>query len=147
MSLSRKEHNFLHLKIESRRHTTQISFCSYTADETGFHPVVTEEAAPNLKSSSAVQTMYSSYNPEQIKITITEDDLNLARQKSEAAKAVNTKLRTRVQSEPWNFDSAVKSKSETNSQLINQKNDRFSRMLIPVNTPAVNSQRRFIYYN
>ena len=87
------------MKTSSR--TTQISFCSYTADETGFHPVITEEAAPNLKSSSAVQTMYSSYSPEQIKITLTEDDVNLTRIKSGAAKAASSKLTTRVQSETF----------------------------------------------
>ncbi|EFX70919.1 hypothetical protein DAPPUDRAFT_327708 [Daphnia pulex] len=108
---------------------------TYTADETGFHPVITEEAAPNLFSPSAVQTMYSSDNPEQIKITLTEDDVDLTRQKAEAAKVAGTKLRTRVQS-----------RSETNSQLIDQKDSRFSRMLIPVKIPAVNSQTRFNYY-
>lgn len=130
--------------MKTSRRTTQISFCSYTADETGFHPVITEEAAPNLKSSSAVQTMYSSYSPEQIKITLTEDDVNLTRNKSDAAKAASSKLTTRVQSETRNFDSVVKPKSESNSQLINQKDDRFSRMLIPVNVPNFfNSQRRY----
>jgi hypothetical protein len=79
--------------------------------------------------------MYSSDNPEQIKITLTEDDVDLTRQKAEAAKVAGNKLRTRVQSRP-----------ETNSQLIDQKDSRFSRMLIPVKIPAVNSQTRFNYY-
>ena len=58
---------------------------TYTADETGFHPVISEEAVPNLRSASSVHSIYSSDHPEQqIKVTITQDDVLLARQKSEA---------------------------------------------------------------
>lgn len=138
LSLSRKEHHLFSISKRLEATCTTLSHLflySYTADETGFHPVITEEAAPNLFSPSAVQTMYSSDNPEQIKITLTEDDVDLTRQKAEAAKVAGNKLRTRVQSRP-----------ETNSQLIDQKDSRFSRMLIPVKIPAVNSQTRFNYY-
>ena len=39
---------------------------------------------PSLRSASSVHSMYSSDHPEQIKVTITEEDVQLARQKSEA---------------------------------------------------------------
>ena len=84
--------------------------------------------------------MYSSDHPEQIKVTITEDDLELARLQSEAAKA--SKLRARpltATQDSRNFDN---SRTETISQSINQEVARTSRML-PANSQTVRRRVTF----
>ncbi|KZS06684.1 Uncharacterized protein APZ42_029784 [Daphnia magna] len=118
---------------------------TYTADETGFHPVITEEKAPNLRSSSAVHTMYSSDNAELMKITLTEDDAQLARPKSETALLVTTSNPgPRVQLDSQNSDRQIVSRSESISQPIDQQIARWSRTINPETVvSAVNSQSRF----
>jgi len=51
---------------------------------------------PSLRSASSVHSMYSSDHPEQIKVTITEKDVQLARQKSEAHAASVAATTTRA---------------------------------------------------
>lgn len=140
-----KENDFPTPRQTINKQNNPISFYSYTADETGFHPVITEEKALNLRSSSAVHTMYSSDNAELIKITLTEDDAQLARQKSEAALVVTTSNPgPRVQSDSQNSDRQIVTRSESISQPIDQQIARWSRTINPETVvSAVNSQSRF----
>ena len=65
---------------------------SYTADENGYHPIITEEAAPSLVANRAVQSMYSSDVDEEFKVTLTEEDVELARKKSQEARSRSKQL-------------------------------------------------------
>lgn len=78
--------------------------------------------------------MYSSDHPEQIKITISEADVELARQKAEAYAASkkissNSKASVVAGLDVWNNGNAAPSKSQSISQSINQEMDRSSRMV------------------
>lgn len=60
---------------------------SYTADENGYHPIMTEEAAPSLVANRAVQTMFSSDVPEEFQVTLTEEDVELAKKRAQETRA------------------------------------------------------------
>ncbi len=147
LSLSRKTYKYSFCVVPlwdlSRYHCpSSRTVYSYTADENGFHPIITEEAAPNLRSTSAVHSMYSSDHPEQIKVTINEDDVELARRQSEAyAAAQASKSRARLAQDSSNSDSAVKTRTDMISQSINQEVARASRMM-----PANSTVRRRVVF-
>lgn len=96
---------------------------SYTADESGFHPIITEEAAPSMVSNRAIQSMFSSDHPEEIKVTLTQEDVDLARRKLDEAR-----MRSKQQLK-HSMELLSPAASESQSVLLTAFPDAFTRSI------------------